>query len=169
MQTGGLHSDTLIIGGGIVGLSVAWELAQRGQSVTVLEAKECGAAASWAGVGILPPVAVQNVNDPLEQLRSLSHQMLAQWSEQLHHETGIDVGYRRCGGVYVATSIGEAALLAASRAWWSELGIEVEAWTPERLVASEPALNQLASSSRLKSIWHLPANASCVRRITSEL
>ena len=156
MQNGDSHCDTLIIGGGIVGLSLAWELNSRGQSVTVLEAKRCGAAASWAGVGILPPVAVQQIHDPLEQLRTLSHELLAQWSEQLHEKTGIDVGYRRCGGVYVATSPGEAALLAASRAWWDELGIEVHAWTPEQLVAHEPALAALAASSRLRSIWHLP-------------
>lgn len=156
MQNGESHSDTLIIGGGIVGLSVAWELAGRGQNVTVLEADRCGAAASWAGVGILPPVAVQQVNDPLEQLRTLSHQLLAHWSDQLQEITGIDVGYRRCGGIYVATSPGEAALLAASYAWWDELGIEAQAWTPQQLVEHEPALAELAASSRLRSIWNLP-------------
>ncbi len=87
MHNGDLHSDTLVIGGGIVGLSIAWELATRGQSVTLLEANRCGAAASWAGVGILPPVAVKHVLDPLEQLRTLSHQLLADWSVRLQSQT----------------------------------------------------------------------------------
>ncbi len=156
MEQVGLATDTLIIGGGIIGLSLAWELAARGQSITVLEANKCGAAASWAGVGILPPVARQEVHDPLEQLRALSHELLAQWSTQLQQLTGIDVGYRPCGGIYVATSTGEAALLAASHAWWSELGIEAHAWTPRQLMEHEPALTALAQSTRLKAVWHLP-------------
>lgn len=156
MHNGGPHPETVVIGGGIIGLSIAWELAQRGQSVTLLESNECGRAASWAGVGILPPVAVQQVNDPLEQLRTLSHGLLAEWSDQLQSLTGIEVGYQKCGGVYVATSLGEAALLAASHTWWDELGIQSEAWTAEQLVAHEPALAELAASSRLKAIWHLP-------------
>lgn len=148
--------DVVVVGGGIVGLSIAWELATRGRSVTVLEANQCGQAASWAGVGILPPVAIHQVNDPLEQLRSLSHQLLAEWSTQLETITGIDVGYRQCGGVYVAISPGEAALLSASHAWWNELGIEAVRWTSDQLRTHEPALTQLADSSRLKAIWHLP-------------
>ena len=156
MHNGGTSYDTLVIGGGIVGLSIAWDLACRGQSVAVLEKHRCGAAASWAGVGILPPVAVRHVLDPLEQLRALSHRLLAQWSIELQELTGIDVGYRSCGGVYVATSPGEAALLAASHTWWDELGIEAVPWSPQQLIDHEPALAQLAQSHRLKAIWHLP-------------
>ncbi|MCC6509699.1 MAG: glycine oxidase ThiO [Pirellulaceae bacterium] len=149
-------SDTLIIGGGIIGLSLAWELAGRGLSVRVLDSQACGSAASWAGVGILPPVATREVNDPLEQLRSLSHSLLAQWATELTELTGIDTGYRTCGGVYVATTLGEAAMLAASRSWWEELGIDAVAWSAEQLRLNEPALASLAESGRLKAIWSLP-------------
>ncbi len=155
-HNGGSHYDTLVVGGGIVGLSIAAELTIRGQSVAVLEAGQIGRASSWAGVGILPPVAVQEVNDPLEQLRSLSHRLLKEWSAILQEQTGIDVGYRNCGGIYVATSAGEAALLSASQAWWRELGITAEAWTAQQLIDHEPALTSLAASERLKAIWHLP-------------
>ncbi|MGN6135106.1 MAG: NAD(P)/FAD-dependent oxidoreductase, partial [Aureliella sp.] len=83
----GQPADVLIVGGGIIGLSLAYELSSRGQLVTLVERDACGRAASWAGVGILPPVATRAVEDPLEQLRSLSHRLLAEWSQRLESET----------------------------------------------------------------------------------
>ncbi len=150
------HADVLIVGAGIIGLSLAYELAKRGQKVVIVDAQAAGKAASWAGVGILPPVAERENNDSLEQLRALSHRLLAEWSQELTQRTGIDTGYRRCGGVYVATTTGEAATLAANRLWWDELGIQAESWTPDQLVQHEPSLNHLAYSGRLKAIWSLP-------------
>src|SRR5688572_4740492 len=101
-------NDTLVVGGGIIGLSLAYELSARGQVVTLLERDTCGRAASWAGVGILPPVATRGIDDdPLEQLRSLSHRLLAEWAVQLKSETGIDTGWRACGGIYLATTPAE--------------------------------------------------------------
>ena len=47
--------DTLIIGGGIVGLGIGWKLAQRGESVTILERGAAGREASWAAAGLLAP------------------------------------------------------------------------------------------------------------------
>ncbi len=43
----------------------------------------------------------------------------------------------------LATSLGEAALLAASHSWWNELGIEAQAWTATDLAAHEPKLTPL--------------------------
>jgi glycine oxidase len=149
-------ADTLVVGGGIIGLSLAYELAGRGQLVTVVERDACGRAASWAGVGILPPVAQREINEPLEQLRSLSHRMLAEWAVRLQSETGIDTGWRICGGIYLATTAGEAATLAAHRAWWDELAIRATAWTHEELAQHEPYLAALAHSGRLRAIWWLP-------------
>ena len=47
--------DVLIVGGGVIGLSLAWDLAKHGQSVHVIDQAEPGREASWAGAGILPP------------------------------------------------------------------------------------------------------------------
>ncbi|MGN6547335.1 MAG: glycine oxidase ThiO [Aureliella sp.] len=150
-------ADTLIIGGGIIGLSLAYELSSRGQVVTVLERDTCGRAASWAGVGILPPTATRGCeNDPLEQLRSLSHRLLKEWGERLGEETGIDTGWRPCGGIYLATTPAEAATLAANKLWWDELGIEAHRWNSNDLVEHEPALSALAHSDALRAVWWLP-------------
>jgi glycine oxidase len=152
----GQPADVLIVGGGIIGLSLAYELSSRGQLVTLVERDACGRAASWAGVGILPPVATRAVEEPLEQLRSLSHRLLAEWSQQLESETGMDTGWQACGGIYLATTPGEAATLAANRLWWDEHGIEASPWTAAQLAAQEPSLAALAQSDRLRAIWWLP-------------
>ena len=52
-----MHPDILIIGGGLIGLSLAWELAQRGKRVQVIDRGALAREASWAGAGILPPAS----------------------------------------------------------------------------------------------------------------
>ncbi|MFO8100236.1 MAG: FAD-dependent oxidoreductase, partial [Salinibacter sp.] len=49
------HADVLVIGGGVVGLSTAHALLDRGRSVTILERKCAGAGASWGNAGLAAP------------------------------------------------------------------------------------------------------------------
>ncbi len=154
--------STIIVGGGVIGLSLAWELSQRGRDVVVLEARSVGKGASWAGAGILPPTAKHGTSDPYEQLRAMSHELHRQWAKRLHELTNIDTGYIRCGGVYLASTPAEVATLAANRWWWQEHGIEHQAWTLDELSRREPELmagRQGASapaSSDIRSVWFLP-------------
>ncbi len=147
--------DLIVGGGGVIGLGIAWLAARRGWKVRILDQRRIGGGASWAGAGILPPGAAHDAHDPIEQLRSLSDGMFQDWCGLLQSETGIDVGLRRCGGLYLARSNGEFATLVANEAWWNDHGIEFQRWTPsetrERVIA-------LPSSvlSQLKSAWFLP-------------
>lgn len=141
-------TECLIIGGGVIGLSLAWQLAVRGRKVRVLDRQEVGREASWAGAGILPPASRQALMHPLDQLRGLSFELHREWAETLRAETGIDIGYRRCGGVYLARSPGESAALTAWAASLEEEGVAVE-----RLLLSpvSPSLPRPLSRSRLLS------------------
>ena len=49
--------DVVIVGGGVIGLSVALALAREGIRPTVLDRRELGREASWAGAGLIPPHA----------------------------------------------------------------------------------------------------------------
>lgn len=109
-----------IIGGGVIGLSLAYELLQRDWKVTVVEKHQFGKAASWAAAGILLPANRLTANHPLEHLSALSNQMHHEWAPRLESETGINNGYHRCGGLYVARSAGEVAALTGLEFQWAD-------------------------------------------------
>src|SRR5947209_5505433 len=71
-------SDVLVVGGGVIGGALAWSLAQRGLSVTVVEAGRLGRGASWAAAGVLTPDAGDD--DP-PSLGALAEASLALWPD----------------------------------------------------------------------------------------
>ncbi len=148
--------DCVIVGGGAIGLSLAYDLVGHGLRVRVLDRGQPGREASWAGAGILPPPVRQNAQDPLDQLRALSSQRHERWAAQLREETGVDTGFRRCGGVYLARSAGEHALLAGMMSVWSEQGIRAERIDRETLCEMEPGLRGPHLAERFKSAYLIP-------------
>jgi len=137
--------DILVIGGGVIGLSLAWELAKHGKKVQVIDQGQPGREASWAGAGILPPATLRPGDHPLDQLRGLACELHPQCAAELKQLTGIDTGYRRCGGLYLARTPGEAAALAAWAATLVEEGIEVERLSAADLGELEPSLKSTVS------------------------
>ena len=91
-----------IVGGGVIGLSLAWELRRRGFNVTVLERDKIKDSTSRVASGILPPANLASASDPIDALRGYSHSLFPRWSKDLMELTGIDIGLRRCGGWYFA-------------------------------------------------------------------
>lgn len=169
--------DCLIVGAGVIGLSIAYELAQHGLRVRILDRQEPGQEASWAGAGILPPANAKTATHSLEKLRGLSHRLHGEWAKQLREETGIDTGYRECGGIYLARTAGEASALQGLATDFQELGIEVERLSPGSLSDLEPALTHsvraaylLPGESQLRNPRHLKALlAGCrLRGVTIE-
>ena len=148
--------DCLIVGAGAIGLSLAYELACTGWSVRVVERGEPGRESSWAGAGIFPPANQATAVHPLDQLRGLSHRLHIDWSTRLREETGIDNEYQRCGGLYLARDLGEAATLRAFAKEMRELQIEVREVPLTELANLEPALRDVSESGRLRSAWLLP-------------
>jgi glycine oxidase len=132
--------DCLIIGGGVIGLSLAYELAGAGASVHIIERGAIGREASWAGAGILPPGNIADPRTADEQLIRKCHVLHPRWSAQLREETGIDNEYRRTGGLYLARTSDEAAALRDQAASWRERGIVAELPTAAELREIEPAL-----------------------------
>jgi glycine oxidase len=148
--------DLVVCGGGVIGLSIAFEVASRGWKVAVLDSSELGKGASWAGAGILPAGATVIPTDPLEQLRSLSHRLHGDWALRLRERTGIDTEYRRCGGLYIAATPAERATLAANRLWWSELGIASERWPEREALRKMPGLKGLIDREPEVEFWFVP-------------
>src|SRR5436853_320646 len=97
-------SDVAVIGGGIIGLTSALFLAREGLSVAVYDRGDLGREASWAGAGILPPGNPDRAATPGDKLRGIGSQRFPEFSAELRHLTGIENGYRRCGGIEFLTA-----------------------------------------------------------------
>ena len=115
-----MSHDVIIVGGGVIGLSIAYALAREGIIATVLDRCELGREASWAGAGLIPPESehAQAALHPSVALRSWSASLFPAWSQALRDETGIDNGYRRSGGVDVAGTEDEELALNTTAGRW---------------------------------------------------
>lgn len=78
----------VIIGGGAIGCSIAWRLAQRGRRVTVLEKLEPISKATWAAAGMLLPMIESG--SPLVPLAELSFAEYPSFVTELIAASGID-------------------------------------------------------------------------------
>ncbi len=135
--------DVLVIGGGVIGLSTAWQLSKDGATVCVVDQGEMGREASWAGAGMVPPGPARqhwHSATALEQLAGLSSKLHSEWSELLHTDTGIENEYRRCGSIRLALSDEEKLALADQVQRWTTLGIECTKISRKILNDIEPPL-----------------------------
>ncbi len=156
MNASRASSKGTIVGGGVIGLCIAWELAQRGHRITVIERGSLGRATSWAAAGILPPANFATATDPIDQLRGLSHRLFPRWHEQLLASTGIDSGFRRCGGWYLADTPGEHAAMIGMAGYWDDLAIHCERIAAGDLSDREPVLALKSKSNPVPSAWWVP-------------
>lgn len=163
-----MRERVFIVGGGVIGLSLAWQLSREGLAVTVIERDAIGKATSWAAAGILPPANFDRATDPIDRLRGFSHQLFPKWADELQSITGIDVGLRRCGGWYLADTRGEQASMLGMTGYWDELDIRCESVPVADVARREPAIaswiqNEHANgkaaneqSAGEKSAWWVP-------------
>ena len=164
-------TEVVVVGGGVIGLSIAYALNRDGFGVTVLDRAELGRAASWAGAGILAPIAEGPPSSPAGALRSRSARLFPEWSAALLEETGLDNGYRRSGGVDVAWTLEEDHALRAAAGRWKAEGIAFERLEPGEFDRVEPALNPalrsayfLADRAQIRNPRHVKALVEALTR-----
>lgn len=148
--------DVIIVGGGVIGLSIAWQLLSEGRSVRIIERHKIGKATSWAGAGILPPANLDQASDPLDRLRGLSHQLFPRWAADLESETHTSSSLKKCGGWYLADSQGEMASMIGLADYWSQLKIHSEQVGLSDLGKREPALDAWSKRSNALGAWWVP-------------
>ena len=134
-------STVVVIGGGAIGLAVAWRAAQRGHSVCVLERGELGAGTSRVAAGMLAPVTEADAGElALLELGLRSARAWPAFADELAAASGADPGLRRCGALVVARDADEAAALERELALRLQLGLEVQRVLPSAARRLEPAL-----------------------------
>jgi glycine oxidase len=156
MLTSRASSKGIVVGGGVIGLSLAWELSKRGHHITVVDQGTLGRGTSWAAAGILPPANLDTATDPIDRLRGFSHRLFPRWHEELLSLTGIDSGFRRCGGWYLADTPGERAAMFGMSGYWHELEIQCERVTAAELSQREPVLATRSRSLPIPDAWWVP-------------
>jgi glycine oxidase len=147
--------DCLIIGGGVIGLSLALELAAGGWRVRVVDRGRPGHEASWAAAGLIPPPPNPPNPTPLEQLTALSCRLYPALSAMLRTETGIDNGYLNCGGINLADKK-LAPTLMTTAAELRRVRAQVEELSPAAVAELEPAFRPALAAGKIDSAIRLP-------------
>lgn len=147
----GATADVAIVGGGVIGCSVAYHAARRGARVALFEAEGIGTGASGAAAGMLAAQSEAHGPGPLLDLLLAGRKLHEPLSEELFEETGHDVEYVRAGALHGASDEPSREDLAARYSWQREQG-----WPAEWLDADEARELEPALSPQITAALFLP-------------
>ncbi len=137
-----------IIGGGVIGLSIGWQLARKGRTVEIFERGEAGKQASWVSAGMLAPVSEAGFEEPdLLRLNLLSIELYPRFTEELIQDSGIDPGFRTEGTLMIAVDRDQAEMLRRLYAFRKKLSLPVEMLTGSEARGREPRLSPSIGSA----------------------
>ena len=132
--------QAVVVGGGAIGLSVAWRAAQRGVDVAVVDPTP-GGGASRVAAGMLAPVSeVHYGEEALLALALESSRRYPDFVDELEDATGQSTGYRECGTLAVARDGDDLAELHQVAAYQERQGLTVSRLRSRECRSLEPAL-----------------------------
>ncbi|MFK7876094.1 MAG: FAD-dependent oxidoreductase [Paracoccaceae bacterium] len=129
------HARVVIIGGGVIGCSVAYHLTQLGWTdVVLLERKQLTSGTTWHAAGLIA------------QLRATANMTkLARYSQELYgnleSETGVATGFKRCGSITAALTEDRMEELRRQAAMARAFGVDVEEISPTEVKTRYEHLN----------------------------
>jgi glycine oxidase len=140
-DVGGDAFDVVVVGAGVIGLSCAWRLAQRGARVAVVERGEPGCGASRVAAGMLAPVGELTFGEPeLLELTLAAARLYPQFVAELEGVSGKATGYEQLGALHIALDRDEAAQLRRVHDLQRSLELEAEWLPPRKCRDLEPGL-----------------------------
>jgi glycine oxidase len=140
-QGADVNKQVVIIGGGVIGSSIAWRLARQGTVVTVLERGRLAKEASWAGAGMIAPQAEAQAAGPFFQLCLRARDTFEATLEMLRADTDVDPEYDRAGILYLALNDSDRHELEQRAQWQTAAGGTVEELTVSAARQMEPAIS----------------------------
>ncbi|MDA8366143.1 MAG: glycine oxidase ThiO [Actinomycetota bacterium] len=140
MASTGAAPDVVVVGGGIVGLTIAWSSRQAGATVALVDPSP-GRGATWAAAGMLAPVTeVHFGEEPLVALLLAAAEAWPSFASGLEAATGHPVGLRTEGTLVVAADRSDRIAIDQVTLFQRSLGLPVTALTGRECRALEPAL-----------------------------
>jgi glycine oxidase len=133
-------ADVVVVGGGVIGLGIAWRAALAGMPVTVVD-EAPGRGASWAAAGMLAPVTEVHYGE--RSLLALNLAAAARWpsfAAEVEEASGQPVGYRPGGTLAVARDADDNAALEDLYQFQLSCGLEVERLRSRECRQLEPGL-----------------------------
>ena len=135
------RADVLVVGGGVIGLSIAWRAAQRGLRVIVAD-PDPGSGASRAAAGMITPVSeAAYAERELFRLGRESQRRYPAFAAEVTELTGEPTGYRQAGTLQVAYDADDLALLGEYQALQESFGVQVRRLTARECRQAEPLLD----------------------------
>ncbi|MCI3922220.1 glycine oxidase ThiO [Paenibacillus sp. TRM 82003] len=146
-----MSRSIVVVGGGVVGLSVAFECARRGHRVTVLERGISGGQASGAAAGMLAPYSENGEGaDDFFRLCVESLRLYPAWQRDVKDASGADFEYDRPGSLNVVYHEADLSGLWNRKAWQEAYGSSPDIVEGEALRRLEPNL----SSDAVAALYH---------------
>ena len=155
--------DAVVAGGGVIGASIAFELAAAGLRVSVFDAQTPGREASWASAGMISPAPESSEMATLLPLSLASVRLYPEFIQRVEELSGATVGYRRDGALDVLPSGTGQAEIDEIMALHRGVGLRAEALSGSEAREIEPAL-----TGELGAAIHRPDEASLDNRLFTE-
>jgi glycine oxidase len=140
--------NVTVVGAGIVGCAVAYELASRGARVTILDPRGAGQGATRASAGVLAPY-IEGHAEPLLRLTTCSLAQYQQFIDRLRSDTHRDIEFRRTGTLQVALATHEAEQLADAARGLAAANVDHRLLNQDDIRRLEPALTPAATAALL--------------------
>jgi glycine oxidase len=140
--------DVVIVGAGVIGLSIAWRLAREGVQVTVIDKATAGRQASWQAGGMLAADAEMGFEEP--ELYQFARASMAHWPgfvRELEADSGITVDFRTEGTLRVADDADSEARLRRVYEFQKEQGVDLRWITGREAREIEPFLAPRVSAA----------------------
>ena len=139
--------DVVIVGGGIVGGSIAFDLARRNLRVAVLDRQELMREASWAAAGMLSPAPDSSAAIPLVPLGRASLALYPKFVDAVEDASGLRTGYRTGGAIEIICHGDAERELSTLVALHHGLGLACEPLPLDEAMKMEPALGRDARAA----------------------
>jgi glycine oxidase len=142
--------DVAIAGAGLIGGSIALELARAGLSVGLFDSRKPGQESSWAGAGILSPAPESAAMIPLVPLAKASMAIYPEFIREVEEISGQSAGYRPKGTLQAIFSRDAREELSTVIALHHGLGLKAEPLNPEDARELEPSLSEELEAAVLR-------------------